>query len=189
MIEITYKSEYIVGTRDNRSKYFCSFLSHKYCWYYLSVSLYLSPFLLLSRSLSLSVVFSFFRVLSLSACALRCIRRTELKAMKRSHFLLILSVPLSASLFFIQAINVDILVFILHLGYKSRCLLIQSSFLLSNSLHPGQDRTLPLILFSFNDTIFIFHLLTSIFSCLYAGKTTVQTWANEVKTMPQFPDR
>ena len=111
-------------------------------------SLALCRFLLLSRSLPLS------------ACALRRIRRTELKAMKRSHFLLILSVPLSASLFFIQPIHVDILVFILHLGYKSRCLLIQSSFLHSNSLHPGHDRTVPLTLFPFNDITYL--LLTSI---------------------------
>ena len=105
------------------------------------LSLSPGPFLLLSPSLPLS------------ACTFQRIRRTELKAMKRSHFLLILSVPLSASLFFTQSINVDIFVFIPPLGYKSRCLPIQSSFLFSNSLHPGQDRTLPLILFPFNDII------------------------------------
>ena len=37
--------------------------------------------------------------------------------------------------------------------------------------------------------IFIFLWLTSMLSSLYDGENTIQRWANQLKTMPQFPDR
>ena len=148
------------------------------------------PFLPLSRSLSLSVVFSFFCVLSL---CLRSWMHTENRTKSdetQSFSPHSFSLSLSLSLFSLfnksTSTSSIFLVFILPLGYKRRCLPIQSSFPFSNSLHPGQDRTLLLTLFSFNDISFFFLLLRSIFSCLYVGDTTNPRWASQVKRMPQF---
>ena len=126
-----------------------------------TICLSLSLLFFFSCILSLSVLFSFFCVLFL---CFYTSTYTENKT-KSNETIIFSSFFLSLSLSLFSLFNqststlIIFLEFTLPLGYKSRCLPIQSSFPFSNSLHPGQDRTLPLTLFSFNDISFFFFCL------------------------------